>query len=342
MVVSFNDPVTDSSTKHTESLECTAILTSLLVDGATELPVGGDLDQDAKAAIKARHRTALKEKADNIQSRLPDPQRRAMELAREKGGSSTLTTIPISEHGFCFDVKSDFHDHIHLRYCWPLDNLPPTCPCGADFTIDHAQICKLSGFIHMRHNDPTTFLAQCMKEVHQDVELEPPLQPLNGETFRHLTANTDPDARADIRVRGFWTNSRNAFFDTRVFYPHARSYQSRSLPSLYKRFESEKKREYGERINTVEHGSFTPLVFSACGGMGHEATVVVRKLASALASKRRETYSRVINWLRCRLSFSLARSAIRCVRGSRSIRCKSPSSLAPVDLVCAEAHFDLY
>ena len=199
--MSFNDPVTDSSTKHTESLEYTAILTSLLVDGATELPVGGDLDQDAKAAIKARHRTALKEKADNIQSRLPDPQRRAMELAREKGGSSTLTTIPISEHGFCFDVKSDFHDHVHLRYCWPLDNLPPTCPCGANFTIDHAQICKLSGFIHMRHNDPTTFLAQCMKEVHQDVELEPPLQPLNGETFRHLTANTEPDARADIRVR---------------------------------------------------------------------------------------------------------------------------------------------
>ena len=175
-----------------------------------------------------------------------------------------------------------------------------------------------------------------MKEVHQDVELEPPLQPLSGETFRHLTANTEPDARADTRVRGFWTNSRNAFFDTRVFYPHARSYQSRSLPSLYKRFESEKKREYGERINTVESMVIhTP-------GMGHEATVVVRKLASALASKRRETYSRVINWLRCRLSFSLARSAIRCVRGSRSIRRKSPSSLAPVDLVCAEAHFDLY
>ena len=147
------------------------------------------------------------------------------------------------------------------------------------------------------------------------------------------------DGATELPVGGDLYQDAN---DTRVFYPHARSYQSRSLPSLYKRFESEKKREYGERINTVEHGSFTPLVFSACGGMGHEATVVVRKLASALASKRRETYSRVINWLRCRLSFSLARSAIRCVRGSRSIRCKSPSSLAPVDLVCAEAHFDLY
>ena len=162
------------------------------------------------------------------------------------------------------------------------------------------------------------------------------------ETFRHQTANTDPDARADIRVRGFWTDSRSAFFDTRVFYPHARSYQSRGLPSLYKKFESEKKREYGERINVVEHGSFTPLVFSACGGMGHEATVVVKRLASALALKRHESYSHVINWLRCRLSFSLARSTIRCVRGSRSIRRRTLPGLAPVDLVSAETQFVLY
>ena len=252
--MSFDDPVADSSTKHTDSLEYTTTLTSFLVEEAIELPAGGDLDQEAKAEIKARHQTTLKEKADSIQSRLPDPQRRAMELACEKGGSSTLTTIPIAEHGFFFE---DFHDHIHLRYCWPLDNLLPTCPCGANFTIDHAQTCKLSGFIHMRHNDPTTFLTQCMKEVHQDVELEPPLQLLTGETFRHQTANNNPDARADIRVRGFWTDSCNAFFDTRVFYPQARSYQSRGLPSLYQKLESEKKQEYGERINVVEHGSFT-------------------------------------------------------------------------------------
>ncbi len=76
--------------------------------------------------------------------------------------------------------------------------------------------------------------------------------------------------------------------------------------------------------------------------MGREATVAVKRLADALALKRRETYSHVMNWLRCRLSFSLARSAIRCVRGSRTIKRRSPSVLAPVALVCAEAHLDLY
>ena len=320
--MSFDDPVTDSQSKHTDSLECTATLTGLILDGETELPRGVDFDREAVVAIKRRHRTTLKAKADDLQSRLPEPQRRAVELAREKGGSSTLTTIPISEHGFFFEVKSDFHDHVHLRYCWPLANLPPTCPCGSRFTVDHAQICKLSGFIHMRHDDPTRFLAKCMKEVHNDVELEPSLQPLTGETLHHQTANTEPDARADIRVRGFWTDGRNAFFDTRVFYPNAPSYRSRSLQSLYRRFEMDKKRAYSERINVVEHGSFTPLVFSSCGGMGHEATVAIKKLAASLAIRRNENYCHVIRWMRCFLSFSLARSAIRCVRGSRSIRRK--------------------
>ena len=80
------------------------------------------------------------------------------------------------------------------------------------------------------------------------------LQPLTGETLSHQTANTEPDARADIRVKGFWTDGGVTHF-------------LRCLQSLYRKFESDKKREYGERINVAEHGSFTPLVFSACGGI---------------------------------------------------------------------------
>ena len=160
------------------------------------------LDCKRKAAVRQHHEASLKVKADDLQRRLPEAQQRAMAQAPKKGGSSTLTTIPVVEHGFSFDVKADFHDHVHLRYCWPLDNLPSICPCAERFTVDHAQIRKLSGFIHMRHNDPTDFLASCMKEVHNDVEVEPKLQPLTGESLQHRTANTDPDARADIRVRG--------------------------------------------------------------------------------------------------------------------------------------------
>ena len=73
--------------------------------------------------------------------------------------------------------------------------------------------------------------------------------------------------------------------------------------------------------------------------MGHEATVSIKKLAASLAIRRNENYFHVISWMCCFLSFSLARSAIRCVRGSRSIHRKiyDGQGLAPVDLVHAEA-----
>ena len=74
--------------------------------------------------------------------------------------------------------------------------------------------------------------------------------------------------------------------------------------------------------------------------MGVEATVVVKKLASSLAVKRNEAYSRVVAWIRCCLAFALARSAIRCTRGSRSLR-RRALELVPVDLVHAEAGFGL-
>ena len=80
-----------------------------------------------------------------------------------------------------------------------------------------------------------------MKEVHNDVEVEPKLQPVLGESFRYRTANTDPDARADIRVQGFWTQGSNAFFDTRVFYPHAQSHRSKSLKSLFQKMGGDKR-----------------------------------------------------------------------------------------------------
>ena len=156
-------------------------------------------------------------------------------------------------------------------------------------------MCKLSGFINNRHDDPTTFLAKCMKD---DVELEPSLQPLTEETLRHQTTNTEADARADIWVRGFWTDTHKAFFDTRVFYPHVSSYRSRRFQSLCRIFQSDKKCEYIKRISVVEYGPFTPLVFSACGRMGREATVAIKKLAAQLATKRNEPFDELDALLR--------------------------------------------
>ena len=60
--------------------------------------------------------------------------------------------------------------------------------------------------------------------------------------------------------------------------------------------------------------------FSATGGMGTITTVVYRRLASLLAEKQGRPYSSTLYWLRCRLNFSLLRSAIMCIQGSRNQR----------------------
>ena len=79
----------------------------------------------------------------------------------------------------------------------------------------------------------------------------------------------------------------------------------------------EKKRVYDERVREVEHGYFSPLVFSTSGGT---ATVVYKRLTSMIADKHEKPYSKTMQWIRCRLSYSLLRSAVMCQCGSRSSR----------------------
>ena len=54
--------------------------------------------------------------------------------------------------------------------------------------------------------------------------------------------------------------------------PFARSYSSLPLSRCYRVHEQEKRRAYDERIREVEKACFSPLVFSATGGMGPVAT----------------------------------------------------------------------
>ena len=101
--------------------------------------------------------------------------------------------------------------------------------------------------------------------------------------------------------------------------------------------ENEKKRAYEQCILDVEHASFTPLVFSAAGGMAKQSTTFYKRLASLLADKWDHTYT--LYRLCCRLSFSLLRSAIQCIRGARSSCGHAIHSSSPIDLVSTEAHF---
>ena len=142
------------------------------------------------------------------------------------------------------------------------------------------------------------------------------------------------DCATPSKIEKLW--SKGVTVDIRVFNPFAPSYRNTALTQCYHRNELEKRRAYDERIREVEHGSFSPLVFSAAGGMGATANVVYKRIASLIADKHNKPYSKTMNWLRCRLSFSLLRSAVMCLRGSRSSLHHPISSCGEIDLAMAE------
>jgi len=93
-------------------------------------------------------------------------------------------------------------------------------------------------------------------------------------------------------MHGVWGGRfQKTDFDVRVFNPRTPSNRNQAPAAVYRKHELEKKQAYQQRIQEVEHSSFTPLVLSATGGMGNEATTFYKHLASLLAQKWDSPYS---------------------------------------------------
>ena len=165
------------------------------------------------------------------------------------------------------------------------------------------------------------------------------MQPLHGDNIRGLS---DDGARPDIRARGFWRPAQNAFFDIRLTNLNARSQAHLSADRIFAKHEAEKKRDYNDRIMRVEHGTFTPLVYSLNGVMAPECERFHKHIAQRIADKTGERYNHIMTTIRCKLSFLILRSCLMCVRGSRPHNAKVGSEV-PSDYgnVCADARISV-
>ena len=194
--------------------------------------------------------------------------------------------------------KREFRDAIKLRYGWEFNDIPTVCVCGDLFDADHAMICMRGG--HIVHNEIRVLENEILQAVCTDVEIQPVLRELTGEVLPR-GANKAPDARLDIRARGFWAREQSAFFDVRVCHPNADSYKNLTTEQIYKLHENDKKRLYSSRVLEVERGTFTPLVFTTTGGMSDECQRYHSRFAELLAVKKQESYASIIAWIRARL-----------------------------------------
>ena len=138
-----------------------------------------------------------------------------------------------------------------------MADTPMICSCGVQFSLDNAMVCQRGGFIIQHHNNRRDLEAEMLRMVCNDVELEPVLQEVTGETLNH-GANKAPDAPLDIHARSIWERQRSAFFDVRVCNSNVDSYSDLTPKQIYKKHENEKKRQYAQRVMEIEQGTSLP------------------------------------------------------------------------------------
>ena len=170
-------------------------------------------------------------------------------------------------------------------------------------------------FVTIRHNNIRDYEANLLVKIHTDVETKPSLQPIDGEIVNGIPGD---NAKPDVRARGVWRDDQNAFFDVRITNTNSALQHNVKTEKVLLRHEKGKKPENTRRIMNIEHGTFTPLVFSVSGVLGKECSMFHKHMAEKIAKKFNQSYEKVITVIRCKLSFIILKSALFCLRGSRS------------------------
>ena len=308
-------------------------MTSQLTDAIYNQNVSFSPDYDlqtlARKEISDLKEGKMKLLLDSIKNSSNEALLWLLELAMEKGASSWLTSLPLADYGFRLN-KQQFVDAICMRYDLPIDDAPRNCACGEPYSVNHCLTCRNGGYVIMRHNTVRDTTYSLLKEVCRDVKLEPALLPVTGEQLPPGAITTD-GARSDVGALGFWQPMSPALFDVKVVNPLAATNWNMKVPVMYKTHENLKKRGYNARIQQIEKGSFTPLIFSCSGGMGTEASAFIKELAEKVSFKRGEAYSQTISFIRRRYRFDLLKTCIISLRGVRKVT-KAAHEIADLDI----------
>ena len=139
------------------------------------------------------------------------------------------------------------------------------------------------GFVSMRHDNLRDLTANIISEVCKDIEIERKLTLLTGKELGHRTANTTNEARLDTGAHLVWERGQQSFLDLRASDSNTYHYLNKSLQQCHVMNQQEKKRAYTERVLKIEHGKFTPLVFSIYGSLGRECRTFYSRLSDLLS-----------------------------------------------------------
>ena len=219
-----------------------------------------------------------------------------------------------------------------LRYGLVPPDLPKHCDgCNARFYICHALDYTRGGLVTARHNELRDGVADLAStaftssHVHNDPLIyqgcavtRKKAQPA-GPRDSTTPGDSPPEAteqKGDLLIQDLWANGTDSVHNMRVVNTDAKSNWERSPEKCLEGAEKGKKKMYLEAC-LQQRRHFSPFVASVDGFLGVEATATLKRIASRLASKWKQPYSKTCGYITSRIAITLAWTTHRCIRGTR-------------------------
>ncbi len=169
-----------------------------------------------------------------------------------------------------------------------------------------------------------------LEKLTPDVSEEPHLPLVDGVRFSKSSTTRDPEARADIKVRGIFTAQRDAFLDVAVMDTGADSYEGISSGILLRRKEDQKRGKYEERV--APHGDFAPLICSIYGTLAPESAKLLTRVTRGLDKEQDKDAAM---WMaRAQLQTAIIKATSLCIRSRSAPKIPPVSSPSEVLLDC--------
>ena len=254
-------------------------------------------------------------------------------MRRAANTGAWLTVLPFTVNGTELGSQ-EWRDALLLRYGLEPPDLPKYCDrCKAQFSISHALGCKKGGLVTARHNELRDGLADLAgKDFTLSHVRDDPLI-YSGRTVSRMKPTPDgstkpnptretPEApevteqKGDLIIRDLWQQGTASVHNMSFVNTDALPYLKKAPEKCLHESEKGKKKMYLEAC-LQQRRHFSSFVASVDGLLGVKATATLKKIASLLATKWRQPYSKTCGYVNSRVAITLVRAAHRCLQGSR-------------------------
>ena len=120
------------------------------------------------------------------------------------------------------------------------------------------------------------------------------------------------DQKGDLLIQDLWQQGTDSVHDMRVVNTDALSYMRKTPEKCLYEAERGKKKIYPEAC-LQQRRHFSPFVASVDGLLGVEATATLKRIASRLAAKWRQPYSKTFGYVKSRVAITMVRATHRCL-----------------------------